>query len=385
MILDAKKYALKYALFYTIIIAFLLFMPLFVYTSLMLQINEAKNEKELKGVALKIIGKMQSFDNKERVFIYPRFVSYRSGLYDERFEPIFTLLDFQPQSFNPGFHKQGDIRYYIVELPKDLYFGARYLIVSKHFDPWQIYRMSLLIAIGIILTLFAFSFLVLKNFAAPFNKINRALDNFIKDSMHEINTPLSIINVNIDLFARKFGSNRYLERIKAAAKTLGNIYNDMDYLIKKDKVRYEREKVDFSRFLQERIDYFQEVANLRHIKLISHIQPGISLFINRTKLQRVIDNTLSNAIKYSKENSKVEIFLKTSSEYIVLSVKDYGVGIEKPHKIFERYYRENSEKGGFGIGLNIVKNIIDEERIRLKVVSKVNKGSSFIYFFKKTA
>ena len=383
MILDAKKYAIRHALFYTLIIGLVLFVPLFVYTSLVLDINEAKNRQELKKVALKIISKMESYQGPEP-FVYPRFSSYRSGLYDERFRPIFTLLQHEPTAFTPGYHKEGAYRYYIVELPQNIYFGAKYLVVSKTFDPWHIYRMTLLIGIGILLILLLFSYLVLKNFSAPFEKINQALDNFIKDSMHEINTPLSIINVNIDLFSRKVGQNKHLSRIKAAAKTLGNIYNDMDYLIKKDRIEYAKEPIDLGTFLKERIDYFQEIANLRNIELIDKIAAHPTITINKTKLQRIIDNTLSNAIKYSKENSKVEIYLKEHKDKVILAVKDYGIGIENPQKIFDRYYREDMDKGGFGIGLNIVKNILDEEKIGLKIVSKPGIGTTFIYLFTKS-
>ena len=381
MLLDAKRYAIKYAFFYTAIIATLLFVPLFVYTSLVLDINEAKNKKELQRIALKIIAKMEGYDN-EGVFLYPRFSRYTSGLYDENFKPIFTLLHFTPKSFRVGYHIEGKKRYLIVQLPKNLYFQASYLIVAKDFDPWQIYRTSIAIGIGIVLILLIFSYVVLKNFSYPFEKLNQALDNFIKDSMHEINTPLSIISVNVDMIARKMGENKHLHRIKAAAKTLANIYNDMDYLIKKDRLEYPKEWIDFSEFLQERVEYFQEIANLRGITIKTTITPNINLFMNRVKLQRVVDNTLSNAIKYSKERSFIKVYLKSVHNVATLTIKDYGIGIENPQKIFERYYREDIDKGGFGIGLNIVKNIIDEEKITLKVVSKPAKGTAFIYYFK---
>jgi signal transduction histidine kinase len=64
-----------------------------------------------------------------------------------------------------------------------------------------------------------------------------------------------------------------------------------------------------------------------------------------------------------------------------LRFKDYGVGIEKVEKIFSRYYREDSSKGGFGIGLNIVKSIIEKENIELKIESHPKQGSLFIYIF----
>ncbi|MRI59398.1 MAG: sensor histidine kinase [Epsilonproteobacteria bacterium] len=384
MILDSKKYSLRYAFFYTLIIAVVLFVPLFIYTSLILEINEAKIKKELQEAALKIVGKMEEYDNSG-VFRYPRFSAYESGLYDERFEPIFTLLKFTPKSFAPGYHEQEGVRYYILELPEKLYFDAKYLIVAKRFEPWEIYRMALMVGIGIVLILMLFSYMVLKNFSAPFERINQALDNFIKDSMHEINTPLSIINVNIDLFTRKFGSNKYLTRIKAAAKALATIYNDMDYLIKKDRIDYQKEPIDLSAFVQDRIDYFQAIANLRNITLVAKIDSDVTITFNKTKLLRLVDNTLSNAIKYSKENSRVKIYLKNLQDKAVLTIKDYGIGIEEPKKIFDRFYREDLNKGGFGIGLSIVKNIVDEEGVGLEVVSKLGRGTAFIYTFKKAA
>ena len=380
MIIEGKKFAIRYAVIYTLLIAVVLFVPLFVYTDLMLEINEAKTKKELREYALRIVAQMEEYDNSG-TFHYPRFTQVDSGLYDENFKPIFSLLRFTPKEFSKGYHKQENWRYYILELPPKLYFDASYLIVAKRFDASAIFFMAGLIALGIVALLALFSYILLKNFSAPFERINKALDNFIKDSMHEINTPLSIINVNIDLFTNKFGENRYLKRIKAAAKALGNIYNDMDYLIKKDRIEYQREPIDLSTLVQERIDYFVEIAALRKITIQTQIEPHLSVYSNRTKLQRLIDNTLSNAIKYSKEGSRVRVILKKTPRSIILNIRDYGIGIENPKKIFERFYREDHNKGGFGIGLSIVKNILESENIRLKIVSKPGRGSSFIYFF----
>ncbi|MCI4399915.1 MAG: sensor histidine kinase [Campylobacteraceae bacterium] len=114
-----------------------------------------------------------------------------------------------------------------------------------------------------------------------------------------------------------------------------------------------------------------------------NIAEGCIVEVNKTKLYRLIDNNLSNAVKYSNENSKIEIRLqKVSEDEALLSFKDYGIGIERPEKIFERYYREELAKGGFGLGLNIVKNICDDEGIKIDVVSKIDEGSEFRYLFR---
>ena len=266
-------------------------------------------------------------------------------------------------------------------MPKGYYFGANYLLVATKHTANKIYYFAASVMIAIIIALFIFSFLLLKNFSKPFEKLNTQLDNFIKDSMHEINTPLSIINLNADLFVSKHGSNKYLQRMKSASKTLATIYNDMDYLVKQGRVEHKWQDIDLGKFIRNRVDYFQEIANLKGITLEINIAEDIYYYFSKTKLQRIVDNTISNAIKYSHTQTSIEVQLFKEKEDIIFLVKDYGVGIVNVDKIFSRYYRENEAKGGFGIGLNIVKQIIDEEDIRLKVASVIGKGTTFRYTF----
>jgi signal transduction histidine kinase len=120
---------------------------------------------------------------------------------------------------------------------------------------------------------------------------------------------------------------------------------------------------------------------MKNITIESSIECDINISMNPHQLQRLIDNTISNAIKYSYEKSVIELSLCFKGEYCYLSFKDYGVGIENVEKIFSRYYRENSDKGGFGIGLNIVKSIIDSVGIKLEIDSKRHLGSTFRYKF----
>ncbi len=350
---------------------------------LVTSINEAKNELALKNLSYEIIAKMDNYKPSVEgaYFDFPRFNESRAGLYDENFHPIFSLIDDVPLIMTKGYYEYENRRFYVQPLPKKRYFGADYLIVESDSKNYEIYQTGLLIGLLILVILFFISYFIFKQFALPFEKVNQQLDSFMKDSMHEINTPLSIINVNIDLFTRKNGESKYLTRIKAASKTLSNIYNDMDYLIKQDSIEYPKESIDFSKFLVDRIDYFQVVASLRAIMIEAEIEKDIVIYFNKTKLQRIIDNTLSNAIKYSYDNTSIQVKLHYHDKLIELAVTDYGVGIEKPEKIFERYYREDLDKGGFGIGLNIVKKIIDENNVTLDIVSSPKQGSTFTYIF----
>lgn len=381
MIFNTQEFARKYALIYTGILAVLLIAPLVVYVHLLLQIDEAKVKLSLEAQAKKIITSMQQYQNEDKVYYFPRYKEYKAALYTDKYQIVFTNLDFEPLSFTEGFHQKRNRYYYVYPLPDAYYFGASYVLVSTVHTASNIYFFAAMIMIAIVIALFIFSFLLLRNFSRPFEKLNVQLDNFIKDSMHEINTPLSIINLNSDLFASKYGENKYLLRMKSAAKTLATIYNDMDYLVKEGRVKYKKSALDFGEFIQNRVDYFQEIANLKQIQLDTNILPGLTHTFSKTKLQRIVDNTISNAIKYSNDDSHVEISVYTIGEHIVFEVIDHGVGIKDTSKIFSRYYRENEAKGGFGIGLNIVKKIIDEENILLEIKSALGEGTRFRYTF----
>jgi len=368
---------------YTTILALLLIVPLLIYVYLLLQIDEAKVKLSLENQSKQIIRAMQHYDNSEKVFHFPRYQKYTAALYTATYQTLFSSLTFTPHAYTVGFHKQYKHYYTIYPLPDGYYFGAKYLLVSTKHMANKIYYFAALVMMAIVLLLYAFSFLLLRNFSKPFEKLNTQLDNFIKDSMHEINTPLSIINLNADLFANKYGDNKYLQRMKAASKTLATIYNDMDYLVKQGHVKRTYQEINLGEFIQNRVDYFQEVAHLKEIELQANIEEDVIYLFSKTKLQRIVDNTISNAIKYSYHNNRVDISLYTKKDLIIFSVQDYGVGIENVEKIFSRYYRENQSKGGFGIGLNIVKQIVDEEGIDLEVTSTVNKETIFKYYFYK--
>lgn len=364
------------------LVALLMLAPTYVYVKYMQYVYEIQYEFKLKRQSHLILRAMEEYDFKEKqTFRYPRFQSFQSGLYDEYFKPKFTLIQTPIEHQDAGYYVQDGYGYLVVSLPEHRYFDSRYLVVKGELSYAKIYQDVVMILLSITTLIFVLSLFFLDRFALPFQRINQRLDRFIKDSMHEINTPLSIINVNIDLYNRSNPSNKYLQRIKAATKTLATLYNDMDYLIKNERLSFEYEVIDLSRYLQERVDYFLEVAALKNITIIPHIEEKIEIVFNPTQLQRIIDNNLSNAIKYSHEGGEIEVFLSRSEDGCLMRFKDNGVGIEDVGRIFERYYRENTDKGGFGIGLNIVKSIIDKAKIDLEITSMYGEGSTFSYRF----
>ena len=188
-------------------------------------------------------------------------------------------------------------------------------------------------------------------------------DKFVKDAIHEINTPLSIIIANIDLFKLKSGENKYLSKIEAGAKIIHNIYNDLEYMIKKDRIEYKPSRMDISAFINERLEFFNEIAVGNSLRFESYIEKGHFIDFNEIYLQRICDNTLSNAIKYSYRDSVVNVKLYKKNSKILLEIINNGETIKNPDKLFDRFYRENEIRGGFGIGLSIIKEICDKNGV----------------------
>ncbi|MDD2887061.1 MAG: cache domain-containing protein [Aliarcobacter sp.] len=228
-----------------------------------------------------------------------------------------------------------------------------------------------------------------KNLEYKVNEKTKELTNlidsqkkFIKNSVHEINTPLSIIQTNIDLLKMKIPNNKYITNIESGSKIIQYIYDDLSYLVKKDRVIYEKEYLEFSRILQSRIDFFDEIALSNSLHFTSDIEEDIYIKFNITELQRVIDNNLSNAIKYSFAKSPIIVKLHyINDEEIEFSVSTHSKRIEHQNKIFDDFYRENNARGGFGLGLKIVKDICDKNLVIIDLDSN-EKETKFTYRFK---
>ena len=196
----------------------------------------------------------------------------------------------------------------------------------------------------------------------------KAQDSFIKYSIHEINTPLAVIMTHIDIRKMKFGEDKYLSKIEAASKMIANIYDDLSYMIKKDRFEYEKQWISFSLFLEGRIDFFEEIAKGNRHKIICEVEDGIDIYFSDIELQRIVDNNLSNAIKYADKNTDIEVKLRKENKIIVLEFLTQSK-IADTKRIFEPFHQEEELHGGFGLGLEIVQSICKKEGVIVTVLS----------------
>jgi len=201
----------------------------------------------------------------------------------------------------------------------------------------------------------------------PLRKALRMNEEFVKDILHDFNTPISSMRINFKLFKREIGENQKIERLENNIQTILSLQNNLQIFLK--GIPAQAEVFNLKELLEKRIKYFSILYP--DIEYMLSLEKTL-LETNKDAVIRIIDNLLSNAGKYNKANGKVSIYLKDKSLYI----EDTGKGIKEPSQIFDRYYKEQDR--GIGIGLHIVKKLCDELHISIKVKSKVDKGTVII-------
>ncbi|RXJ60496.1 cache domain-containing protein [Candidatus Marinarcus aquaticus] len=212
--------------------------------------------------------------------------------------------------------------------------------------------------------------------------ILEAQKQFLKKAVHEINTPLSIIQTNIDLLRMQNSDNIHIRNIESGSKIINTIYEDLSYMIKKNRVVYTKTHINFSEYLMSRMEFFNDIALSNQLFFVTNIQRDIVIEFNETELQRIIDNNISNAIKYSFKESPIYIKLLQDAQYVEFQIKTHSKTIYDINKIFNnQFYRENQVKGGFGLGLKIVKEICDDNSVIIDVESHDDE-TKFTYRFK---
>jgi len=213
------------------------------------------------------------------------------------------------------------------------------------------------------------------------NNLIKAQKEFLRQSIHETNTPLAVILTNIELYNLKYEKNNHMSKIEVAAKNLFSIYDDLSYLVRKNHLRYPKSVVNLASFLISRIDFFSEVALMSNLELVSELDVKSSFIeFNETKLSRIIDNTITNAIKYTPAHEKIDIKLNTNDKYIYLSIGSNSKEIQDKKKIFEAFYREEQNIDGFGLGLGLVKSICEEDGVEI-TLDKDGGKNIFTYRF----
>jgi len=216
-----------------------------------------------------------------------------------------------------------------------------------------------------------FAFLVSFLFAiyalTPLRKALRLNEEFVKDILHDFNTPISSMKINLSLFRREIGESEKINRLENNIESILGLQHNLQAFLK--DIPTQTETFSLDTLIGNRMVYFKTLYP--DIDYSSQLDK-IVLETNKDALTRIIDNLLSNAGKYNRAKGKVTISMDNTS----LVIADTGKGIKNPTKVFKRYYKEQDR--GIGIGLHIVKKLCQELHIPIVIQSNIQKGTTVL-------
>ena len=316
-------------------------------------------------------------NDKTNTLLYPVDKKFKTSLYGKNYQLIYSTLTTPKNLLTQVTYTNNKIIRYITH-PEKYYLNTQYIVVEMMDDKeWLDETIKTISVYGSVffIIMMLIGYFLLKLFLKPMRDALHLLDRFIKDTTHELNTPVSTIMTNIELIDKESIKDKFLlksiNRIDIGAKTISNIYDDLSYLMLNKTQISNNLDINLKEMIEQRVLYFSLLTTMKKITVKTSLDSDAVLHIDNKKLSKLIDNILSNAIKYNKINGSIYIELTQNR----LSIKDTGKGIKEEHikLMFDRYSRFDKIVGGFGIGLNIVKMICNEYDLTINITSKFDK------------
>lgn len=219
----------------------------------------------------------------------------------------------------------------------------------------------------------------------------RKKDEFISIASHELKTPMTSVKGYLQLLERSLAkkdlelTETRLHKVQNQVEKLHILISDLLDMSKIDsgKLKLNRKSFNFDTLLNHVVDVMQH--NNLHVKLIRKGNSDIEIFADEMRIEQVIVNFISNAIKYAPDADEIHITTELRNGQLYFSVRDFGIGMDNEHrdKVFEKFYRveETSERfQGFGIGLFICHEIIERHHGEIGVNSTIGEGSEFYFY-----
>ena len=235
----------------------------------------------------------------------------------------------------------------------------------------------------------------IKRLADTFNDMIERIDRsfssqqrFIQDIYHELNTPLNILRTEIEMASGKAGSKAQVEAVfKRISKEIGEFSKIIDNLgaltrFENDQLALEIKKVGLTDLVEKILDEMKALAEEKEISTSFYSSEAVIIDGDESQLGRMLMNLLDNAIKYTYRRGKVIVTVNRDDLTARVTVSDTGIGMpddELPY-IFDRFYqvvKTRGSKSGFGIGLSVVRAVVEAHKGKISVESKRGQGSTF--------
>ena len=236
--------------------------------------------------------------------------------------------------------------------------------------------------------------------ATAFNEMLNSLENsyirekqFSSDVSHELRTPVSVIltesQYSLEYADTLEEAKDSFSVIQRQAKKMSELINQIMELSKIEKqFIIPTKKINFSEIIEKILLDYKNLIDKKNIKISKEIEENIFIIGDKIMIERLLDNLLNNAMKFTKNEIKIKLY--SENENCILEVEDNGIGMSEEFKnlIWGRFYQINDSRNkkinkGFGLGLFLVSKIIEQHNAVINVESELNKGTKFIAKFKK--
>lgn len=328
---------------------------------------------KMSNITSKIDSDLKYAHMMNEEFVLKLFPNTTVALYDEnknlKYGSTLKKVDFSKKYYMDG------ETYTLVSQKAIEHMGIRYIVIQNNECTKNVGKLKnkiLFVAIIVAFIIIIISVILSYMFLKPIKDKMLEIEDFVKDTTHELNTPITALMMSTSrIKTKKEYDEKIVKNISISTKQLYEMYSSLAFL-SFDTSSEEAIDLQFNNIAIKSIEYFSELLEIKNISL-EFKEEKCMLHIAPTKAKMLINNLLSNAIKYSPPNTK--IFINCTQDYF--SIKDEGIGIEKNKlsKIFKRFTRASKYAGGFGIGLNIVHNIVKEYNYKIHIDSEVNKGT----------
>jgi len=370
---------LGFSIIYSFLVLIILSVVTFIYYRFQKDLMLQEKRQILQEYSNTLIANIKELHiNIDKTKIYPRDERFNSAIFDSSKKEIFSTLDLKDVSLDKGIYLKNNYIHFIKE-PESYYLGSKYVIVEIADDNIWFetikYKMIISFCVAFIFMLFV-GYFIAKKFLKPMSEALHLLDRFIKDTTHELNTPIAAIISNIQMIDKNSLDEKLakkINRIEIGVKTISNIYEDLTFISLNNQIISNNIKLNLSEILKQRVEFFSSIASLKKIEFKLEIKDNIFIVCDKKKISKLIDNLISNAIKYNKYKGSIKVSLKEN----ILVIEDSGKGMSKENieNLFVRYKRFDTSVGGFGIGLNIVSMIAKEYNLKINVISRLEIGT----------
>lgn len=211
---------------------------------------------------------------------------------------------------------------------------------------------------------------------------------FVQDISHELRTPLTVLKGELEIALKKNRSqDEYSIILRSNLEEINKINRIVENLLMlmrfdTEEIALKIESLNLTEVLKDVLGDMKLLADQKNIAINLIAQESILLNADKEKISRLFINLFDNAIKYTLSNGAIDIQLKQEKNMAEIRIKDTGIGIEEEDLpfIFDRFYRvdKSREQPGFGLGLSIVKSIVEAHNGKIEVKSRPNKGTMFI-------